>query len=87
MEWFDAGFLSQEVSATFPPEVIEQAQQQGEQAEGQILDVAILSDPSIFDDWMEVSVRVTTENSTHDYLVVFHLEAGDWKLFGTQLLD
>lgn len=83
----ETDLISQEILSTFPPEAIEQAQQQGEQAEGQVRDITLVGDPDVFGDWMEVNLRVATEQSIKDYLAVFHLEDGDWKLFGTQLLE
>lgn len=49
--------------------------------------VRVLSGPEVSDDWSEVVIElIFNDGSKKQYITVFHLENGEWKLFGTEEL-
>lgn len=52
-----------------------------------IKEVRVLSGPEISGEWLEAIIELTLSDGTKEqYITVFHLESGDWKLFGTEEL-
>ena len=50
--------------------------------------VEVLFGPKISGHWMESGLRLQPEEGeAEEYIAVFHLEDGKWKLFGTEPLD
>lgn len=50
-----------------------------------IVQAEILNGPKVSGRWSEFIIKLTLEDqSEKEYFVVFHLEDGEWKLFGTQ---
>jgi hypothetical protein len=78
--------LSREITASFNPTALQESQNQALVQYGKVLEVKLEPTVSVTDDWMESTMLIVTEKSNQRYLVVFHREENNWKLFGTQVL-
>lgn len=86
---FDADLLSSSLTQTFSNEGIKQAIQAGLEQFGQLDKIKRDSEIKILADgeWMTTEVEIEPEDGDKlRYLVVFHRENGEWKLFGTRPL-
>lgn len=79
----NSDLLSQEITQTFGSDAFAQAQTNAEE----IINITADPEVTILGEWMETHITIQTEHSTQTYLAVFHLEDGEWKLFGTEEID
>lgn len=76
-------FSSQNLNQTFPKEIWEKELSN----KSKIQSISLLKEPTIHNDWSEAQVEVTSEDGQiKRYLMVLHLEGGEWKIFGTEEL-
>jgi hypothetical protein len=81
--------LSPAMKEVFTEQDMITGQQESDSQKGQITNVEVLQEPQLLsgsqwnNEWAEGRIRVTRGATSQDYLARYHLENGEWWLFGT----
>jgi hypothetical protein len=81
--------LSPAMKEVFTEQDMISGQQQSDSQKGQITNVDVLQEPQILtgsqwnNEWAEGRIRITRGTTSQEYITRYHLENGEWWLFGT----